>query len=97
MIDGLQAHPCELETEGTLGQQPWHDDLLRAVFTLSYLQGYILANEYPLANYDAAYRFIIQRFQSDLHQNAGIRGVWPGSADGRDAARGCDYASVAYN
>ncbi len=67
MIEGLQAHPCVLEAQGTLGQEPWHDDLLRAVFTLSYLQGYIFANEYPLANYDAAYRFLIERFQSDLH------------------------------
>ena len=68
IIEGLQAQPCVLEAQGTLGQQPWHDDLLRAVFTLSYLQGYIMANEYPLANYDAAYRFVIERFQSDLHQ-----------------------------
>ena len=67
MVEGLQAWPCVLEQEGSLGQEPWHDDLLRGVFTMSYLQGYIQANEYPWANYDAAYRFILQGFQSDVH------------------------------
>jgi len=69
LIEGLQAWPCLLEAEGTLGQSPWHDDLLSGVFTVSYLQGYIQANEYPWANYDAAYRYVVEQFQSAMHQS----------------------------
>ena len=69
VIEGLQAWPCLLEAEGTLGQSPWHDDLLSGVFTVSYLQGYVQANEYPWANYDAAYRYVVEQFQSAMHQS----------------------------
>lgn len=71
LIEGLQAWPCLLEAEGTLGQSAWHDDLLAGVFTISYLHGYIMANEYPWANYDAAYRYVIEQFQSAMH-HAGV-------------------------
>jgi len=67
VLDGLQAWPCLLEVDGTLGQEAWHEDLLRGVFHISYLQGYILANDYPWANYDAAYRYVVDQFQSAVH------------------------------
>jgi glycosyltransferase involved in cell wall biosynthesis len=67
LIEGLQAWACLLEAEGTLGQSAWHDDLLAGVFTISYLHGYVMANEYPWANYDAAYRFVVEQFQTAVH------------------------------
>jgi len=69
-IEGLKAWPCLLEERGTIGQEAWHDDLLDGVFQISYLQGYIQANRDPWANYDAAWRFVTEKFQSAMGRAA---------------------------
>lgn len=66
VIEGLKAWPVLLEQRYDLGSQPWHSDLLTAAFHLSTVEGYIMSNENPEANYDAAYAYAIRAFQGRL-------------------------------
>jgi glycosyltransferase involved in cell wall biosynthesis len=59
VIDGIKAWAKLIDASGTLGREGWHDDLLFAVFELSYLQGYLLAEARADANLAAAYKFVI--------------------------------------
>ena len=66
MIEGAKSWAVVIETNYKLGSQNWHADLLTAVFELSYLQGYVLGCPDPQANYAAAYRYCLERFQERL-------------------------------
>ena len=66
MIEGAKSWAVVIETNYKLGSQNWHADLLTAVFELSYLQGYVLGCSDPQANYAAAYRYCLERFQERL-------------------------------
>lgn len=59
VIDGIKAWAKIIDASGTLGREGWHDDLLFAVFELSYLQGYLLAEARADANLAAGYKFIV--------------------------------------
>ncbi len=66
IIEGLKAWPSLLETRYDLGSRNWHGDLLTAVFRLSFLQGYVMSNEDPDVNYEAAYAYILRQFEQKL-------------------------------
>jgi glycosyltransferase involved in cell wall biosynthesis len=70
VIEGLKAWPVILEQRYELGSQSWHGDLLSAVFYLSVLEGYIMTNENPHANYDAAYTYAVREFHHRLGASA---------------------------
>jgi GT2 family glycosyltransferase len=70
MVEGLKAWPVTLEQRYDLGSQPWHGDLLSAAFHLAFLEGYIMSNENPQANYDAAYIYALREFQHRLGASA---------------------------
>ncbi len=66
MIEGVKSWGVVIEGNYNLGSQNWHGDLLSAIFELSYLQGYIMANDDPSANYAAAYQYALERFQEKM-------------------------------
>lgn len=70
-IEGIKSWAKILDANGTLGREGWHDDLLFGVFELSYLQGYLLAEDRLDTNLAAGYKFVIanslQRFRRIIH------------------------------
>lgn len=66
VIEGVKSWARILDRHYQLGSQNWHADFLRAVFTISYLQGYVMGNENPEANLAAAYKYILERFQERM-------------------------------
>jgi GT2 family glycosyltransferase len=70
VIEGLKAWPVVLEQRYHLGSQPWHADLLSAVFHLCMEAGYIMSNESPEANYDAAYAYAVKGVLHRLQASA---------------------------
>ncbi|HYD64292.1 glycosyltransferase family 2 protein [Azospirillum sp.] len=69
VVDGLKAWARLLETEHRIGSQHWHDDVLRGVFEMSYLQGFIQAWDQPDANHTAAHRLILERFSRHMQRS----------------------------
>ncbi len=66
MIEGAKSWGVVIESTYRLGSQNWHADLLNAIFELSYLQGYVTGCQDRNANYAAAYRYCMERFQEKL-------------------------------
>jgi glycosyltransferase involved in cell wall biosynthesis len=66
MIEGVKSWAKILDHHYNLGSQNWHTEFLRAVFELCYLQGCIMANDDPSANYAAAYRHLIELFHERM-------------------------------
>ncbi len=62
VIEGIKSWARLLEGQGNLGSQHWHDDMLKSVFALAYLQGYILSDGNPNANLAAAYQEALSEF-----------------------------------
>lgn len=63
MIEGIKSWAKVIDRHYNLGSQNWHHDFLSSVFELCYLQGCIMGCGRPEANYGAAYRFVLERFQ----------------------------------
>ncbi len=66
MMEGAKSWGVVVESTYRLGSQNWHADLLNAIFELSYLHGYVTGCPDPEANYAAAYRYCLERFQEKL-------------------------------
>ena len=66
MMEGVQSWAVVIEKHYNLGSQNWHADLLTAVFEVSFLQGYVMSCPEPDANYGAAYRYVLERFQEKM-------------------------------
>ncbi len=66
MIEGAKSWGVVIEANYKLGSQNWHADLLNAIFELSYLQGYVMGCPDRDADYAAAYRYCVERFQEKL-------------------------------
>lgn len=70
-IEGIKSWAKIIDANGTLGREGWHDDLLFGVFELSYLQGYLLAEDRLDTNLAAGYKFVIsnslRRFRRIIH------------------------------
>lgn len=75
VIEGVKSWAKILDKHYQLGSQNWHADFLRAVFILSYLQGYVMGNENPEANLAAAYRYILERFQERMSSVASFEAL----------------------
>lgn len=75
VIEGIKSWAKILDKHYQLGSQNWHADFLRAVFTLCYLQGYVMGNESPEANLAAGYRYILERFQERMSSVASFEAL----------------------
>jgi glycosyltransferase involved in cell wall biosynthesis len=62
VVEGIKSWARLIESQMQLGSQSWHDDLLKAVFHLGYLQGYVIGGSEPDENAAAAYRFLLDEF-----------------------------------
>jgi GT2 family glycosyltransferase len=67
-IDGIKAWARILESKGVLGRESWHEDLLFAVFEMSFLQGYMHGQALPETNFAAGYSYILARGIQKLHR-----------------------------
>ncbi len=65
VIEGIRSWARLLDASGNLGRDHWHGDMLKAVFLLSYAEGFIASASEPNANHGAAYRRALHEF----HQN----------------------------
>ncbi len=66
VVEGVKAWARLVESQKKLGSQWWHDQLLRAVFQLCYLQGFVMATTNPKANVAGAYYFLLEEFSRNL-------------------------------
>lgn len=66
VIEGVKAWARLVESQKKLGSEWWHDHLLRSVFHLSYLQGFVTASTDPSANVAGAYYFLLEEFSRNL-------------------------------
>jgi len=67
-IEGIKAWAKILESEGHLGNQAWHEEILFAVFEVSYLQGYIEAAATATTNFERAYAHILSRLKIRMNR-----------------------------
>jgi GT2 family glycosyltransferase len=61
-IEGVKAWARQLDEEGELGRQPWHEDFLSAVLELCLLDGFLSAWPHQDANLAAARALLLDRF-----------------------------------
>jgi GT2 family glycosyltransferase len=66
VIEGLKSWARLIDRRMDLGSQYWHQDLLEAIFSLCYLQGYVMSWTEPGANYAAAYQFLLDEFAKKM-------------------------------
>jgi|GEM_PF-775694 len=80
VIEGFKSYARILEKQGNLGMEPWHDDLLAAVFAAAYSQGFLSATAVPNANFAAAYQLVMEnifkRLRFSVHRQV-TGGVFP--------------------
>ena len=62
MVEGIKAWVRTLERRHVLGRSPWHDDILTAIFELSFLQGLVIASASARSNLPGAYEEILRKF-----------------------------------
>ncbi len=70
ILEGVKSWAKVLDRHYNLGSQNWHGDFLRAVFEMSYLQGCVMGCTRPGANYAAAYRYVLEKFQERMATTA---------------------------
>jgi GT2 family glycosyltransferase len=68
VIEGVKGWVRVIERMQRIGSQWWHDDLLRAAFTLCYKQGFVFACNDPTANVAAAAWLIIHDFTGEMRR-----------------------------
>jgi glycosyltransferase involved in cell wall biosynthesis len=61
IVEGIKSWARLLEQTHNLGREWWHDDLLSAVFELSYLHGFMVSYADESFNLAAGYNHIIER------------------------------------
>ncbi len=66
VIEGVKAWAKQLDREGGLGLQPWHEDFLSAVLELCLLDGFLSAWPQRDANLAAARALLLDRFRQRL-------------------------------
>jgi glycosyltransferase involved in cell wall biosynthesis len=81
VVEGIKSWVRLIESQLQLGSQHWHDDLLRAVFHLCYLTGFVLNWSRPDGNLAGAYRFAIDEFL--LYMNRALHTELAGAALGQ--------------
>jgi glycosyltransferase involved in cell wall biosynthesis len=66
VIEGLKSWARLFDNQFKCGSERWHEDLLSAVFELSYSQGFIMSWDQPNANLAAAYSGILSKFMARM-------------------------------
>jgi SAM-dependent methyltransferase/GT2 family glycosyltransferase len=61
IVEGVKSWARIVEKGAALGREWWHEDLLSAVFELSYLQGFLFMQAQSSSNFAAAYDYILKR------------------------------------
>ncbi len=75
VIEGIRSWAKLLEASGNLGRDYWHGELLKAVFILSYSEGFIAAAREPDANLAAAYELALTEFYLNFQRTVFVEGV----------------------
>jgi GT2 family glycosyltransferase len=92
VVEGVKAWARLVESQNKLGSQWWHDQLLRAVFQLCYLQGFVMATTDPKANVAGAYYFLLEELSRNLehvvHVELTGRTLGGGDIEGLFSTRG---------
>jgi glycosyltransferase involved in cell wall biosynthesis/GT2 family glycosyltransferase len=68
VIEGIKSWVQLVDQHQQFGSQWWHDDLLRGVFKLCYLQGYVMGATGPRDNVSAAYYLMLDEFVRSMNQ-----------------------------
>lgn len=69
LIEGIKAWARLSESRFQLGTQHWHEDMLRAVFHLCFLEGFIMHSSDPDANLAAAYQKALDDFVWEMNRS----------------------------
>lgn len=72
VLEGVKAWARLIEARSNLGSQHWHADLLRAVFHLCYLEGFIASSSSPDVNLAAAYRYALEELTERLRRSVQV-------------------------
>ncbi|WP_046864950.1 glycosyltransferase family 2 protein [Microvirga massiliensis] len=67
IIEGIKAWVRVLDRQHALGRAAWHNDLLTAVFHLSFLQGLLIASADATSNISGAYEYILDKFSQHIN------------------------------
>jgi glycosyltransferase involved in cell wall biosynthesis len=84
VLEGVKSWARLIEDQFQIGSQHWHEDLLKSLFHVCYLQGFVLNWSRPDGNVAAAYRFIVHEFV--LHMKHAIHVELAGHALGTSRA-----------
>ena len=68
VIEGIKSWALVIESHYGLGQQNWHADLLRTVFRLSYLQGYLQVQSGAGLNIAAGARYLLEEVRRSMNR-----------------------------
>lgn len=80
VFEGLKSWALVIEHHYGLGQQNWHADLMRAVFRLAYLEGFLRAQRGTHINVAAGARYMIEEVRSAMNRTIAteVLGALPG-------------------
>ena len=80
IFEGLKSWALVIEHHYGLGQQSWHEDLLRAVFRLAFLEGFLYAQNGTDVNLAAGCRYVLEELRREMHRTvaAEVLGETPG-------------------
>ncbi len=80
VFEGLKSWALVIEHHYGLGQQNWHADLMRAVFRLAYLEGFLRAQRGAQTNVAAGARYMIEEVRSAMNRTIAteVLGALPG-------------------
>ena len=68
IFEGLKSWAVVIESHYGLGSQNWHADLLRAVFQLSFLQGFLHSVSDPSFNIASGCRYVLEATRTMLNR-----------------------------
>ena len=75
VFEGLKSWALVIENHYGLGQQNWHDDLLRVVFQLAFFEGFLRAQNGPDVNLAAGCRHILEMVRTRMHRAIAVEGT----------------------
>jgi len=80
VFEGLKSWALVIENHYGLGQQNWHADLLRTVFRLAYLEGFLRVQAKPSLNMAAGCRFVLEDVRNSMNRAIAteVLGALPG-------------------
>lgn len=80
VFEGLKSWALVIENHYGLGQQNWHTDLLRTVFRLAYLEGFLRVQTGTAVNIAAGCRYVLEDVRNSMNRAIAteVLGALPG-------------------